>query len=136
MSGNRRVTYALAILAATAAGCGGDNGDENGGSGAPAPAPTGGAETLKLKADASGQLRFDTKTLQARAGKVTIVMDNPATSPHDVAIEGAGVDEKGPVVQKGGTSRVTATLKAGKYTFCCSVPGHREGGIEGTLTVR
>lgn len=137
----RRFTTAgvLALAVTAAGGCGGDDDGEKTQPperGAPTPAPTGGGQTLKLKADPAGQLRFDKKALQAKAGKVTIVMTNPVSLPHDVAIEGRGVDKKGPVVQKGGTSRVTATLKAGKYTFYCSVPGHREGGMVGTLTVR
>ncbi len=56
--------------------------------------------------------------------------------PHNIAVEGNGVDEKGPVVQDGASSDLSLTLKAGKYTFYCSVPGHREGGMEGDLTVR
>jgi plastocyanin len=134
----RLCTAGVLALAVTALGAcgGGDETPERRGGGAPAPAPTGGGGTLQLKADASGQLRFDARTLRADAGKVTLVMDNPATLPHNVAIEGPGVDEEGEVVQKGGTSRVTATLRAGKYTFYCSVPGHRGGGMVGTLTVR
>jgi plastocyanin len=135
----RLCTAGVLALAVTAlGGCGGgdDENPEEPGGGAPAPAPTGGGGTLQLKAVASGQLRFDPETLRADAGKVTLVMDNPATLPHNVAIEGPGVDEVGEVVQKGGKSRVTATLRAGKYTFYCSVPGHREGGMVGTLTVR
>jgi uncharacterized cupredoxin-like copper-binding protein len=137
----RRLTTAgvLAIAVAVAGGCGGDDDGEKApspGGGAPTPAPIGGGKTLQLKADASGQLRFDKKTLKADAGRVTLVMDNPAAVPHNVAIEGGGIDEEGAVVQQGGTSRVTATLKAGEYEFYCSVPGHREGGMVGTLTVR
>ena len=35
----------------------------------------------------------------------------------------------------GGTSKVTADLKPGKYEFYCSVPGHEQAGMKGTLTV-
>ena len=64
-------------------------------------------------------------------------MKNPAPVPHNVSIEGpGGIDEQGPTVDKGGASEVEATLKAGSYTYYCSVPGHREAGMEGTLTVK
>ena len=102
---------------------------------ASAPAPGGGGAALKLAADPS-QLKFDKSSLTADAGKVTIDMKNDSEIPHDVSIDGNGVDEKGKDVTGGATSTVTATLKPGKYTFYCSVPGHREAGMEGTLTVR
>jgi uncharacterized cupredoxin-like copper-binding protein len=63
-------------------------------------------------------------------------MSNLAPVSHDVSIEGAGIDEHGEVVGKGGTSRVSVDLKPGTYTFYCSVPGHREAGMQGTLTVK
>jgi uncharacterized cupredoxin-like copper-binding protein len=59
-------------------------------------------------------------------------MENPSSLDHNIAIEGEG---EGEVVGQGGTSRVTATLEAGEYTFYCSVPGHQAGGMEGTLTI-
>ena len=55
---------------------------------------------------------------------------------HDIAIEGNGVTGKGEVVTAGGMSQFQANLKPGEYTFFCSVPGHREGGMEGKLTVK
>jgi plastocyanin len=94
----------------------------------------GGGRGLELEADASA-LKFDRDSLEAAAGRVTISMRNPSAAQHDVSIEGGGVDEKGKVVGRGGTSTVTADLKPGEYTFYCSVPGHRQGGMEGKLTV-
>jgi uncharacterized cupredoxin-like copper-binding protein len=93
---------------------------------------------LKISADPSGQLRFNTSKLTAKPGKVTIVMDNPASAgmDHGVSIEGNGVDQDGPIVAAGKTSTVTATLKKGSYTFYCPVPGHKEAGMQGTLTVQ
>jgi plastocyanin len=101
-----------------------------------AEAVRGDGRTLTLAADPGGELRFDTEALEARAGRVTIRMENPSSVPHNVSIEGRGVDEEGKTVGQGGTSSVTAKLRQGEYDFYCSVAGHREGGMEGTLTVR
>lgn len=102
--------------------------------GAASAAPS--AAPLKVSADAKGALRYDTSTLRARRGRVTIVMQNPSLLPHNVAIRGRGVKKLGKVVLKGGTSTVTVTLKAGRYVFYCSVAGHEAGGMKGVLTVR
>jgi plastocyanin len=99
---------------------------------------TGKGQVLKISADPSGQLRFNTSKLTAKPGKVTIVMDNPMSAgmDHGVSIEGNGVDQDGPIVAAGKTSTVSATLKKGTYTFYCPVPGHKQAGMEGTLTVQ
>jgi uncharacterized cupredoxin-like copper-binding protein len=91
---------------------------------------------LSLSADPSGNLAFNKKTLTAKAGTVTIKMANPSSVQHGVAVEGNGVDKDGQVVGHGGTSTVSVKLKPGKYTFYCPVPGHRQAGMKGTLTVQ
>ena len=106
--------------------------------GTPAPpsSPAAAATTtLKLAANPAGQLAYDTKQLSAKAGKVTIDMTNMSPVEHDVAIaQGTTVVGQTPVFT-GGTKAVTLTLKPGTYTFYCTVPGHRQAGMEGTLTV-
>lgn len=97
------------------------------------PAP---GTKLELTADPGGQLRFDKRRLQAPAGPVTIVMTNPSALPHNVVLEGNGVEEEGVTVGARGVSTVSAELRPGEYSFYCSVLGHHEGGMEGTLTVR
>lgn len=92
--------------------------------------------TLDLAADPSGKLEFDKTSLEAPAGKVTIVLTNESPVPHDVAIEGNGVDVKSDLVSNGETTTVSATLAAGTYTFYCTVPGHEDAGMKGTLTVK
>jgi plastocyanin len=145
---------ALSVLALGIAGCGGDDDEssDSAGSGsgsaetAPQPTPTqegsggsgssgGGATTLKIAADPDGALAFDKDTLSAKAGEVTIEMDNPSSLPHAVEIEGNGVEEAGEVVEKGGVSTATAELEAGTYKFYCPVGGHEAGGMVGELTV-
>jgi uncharacterized cupredoxin-like copper-binding protein len=102
-------------------------------SAAPA-ASAGGGSTVHLAA-VPGKLAFDTTSLKAKSGTVTVSMSNPSTFPHGIAVEGNGVDKDGKVVQQGGTSTLTVKLKPGKYTYYCPVPGHRQAGMQGTLTV-
>src|SRR5215218_777844 len=92
------------------------------------------ATTLKLAADPAA-LAFDKDSLDAKAGKVTIDFDNPSAIPHNVVIEEDGKELAGfePITE--GEKSETADLKAGTYTYYCSVPGHREAGMEGSLTV-
>jgi uncharacterized cupredoxin-like copper-binding protein len=96
------------------------------------------ATTVRLKADAGGQIKFNKKKLSAPAGKVTIKMKNPSSSgsAHGIALSGNGVKKVGKIVAPGKSTTVTAKLKKGKYTFYCPVPGHRQLGMKGTLTVK
>jgi plastocyanin len=124
-----------AIGSAIAVGASEENEKEGHEGGKKAAAGGGGAaKALALTADKSA-LKFDKKALSAKAGTVTISMKNPAPIPHDVSVEGKGVDKKGKVVKAGGTSTVTADLKPGTYTFYCSVDAHRQAGMQGKLTV-
>jgi plastocyanin len=98
--------------------------------------PAGGAaSTLKLAADPS-EIAFDTTSLSTKAGNVTIDFTNPAPIEHDVAIEEGGKILAKSETITGGKTSVSVDLKPGSYTFLCTVPGHAEAGMEGTLTVR
>jgi plastocyanin len=91
--------------------------------------------TLKLAADPA-QIAFDTTTLTSKPGKVTIDFTNPSALEHDVAIEEEGEEIAGSELIAEGKTSVSAELAPGTYTFYCTVPGHREVGMEGTLTVK
>jgi uncharacterized cupredoxin-like copper-binding protein len=91
---------------------------------------------LQIDADPNGQLKFLASSAAATPGHVTINMNNMSSTPHDIALQGGGVNTIGKIVSNGGTSTISADLKAGKYTFYCSVPGHRQAGMVGTLTVK
>lgn len=91
---------------------------------------------LEIDADPTGQLKYLASSAQATAGKVTLQMKNASSVQHDIAITGNGVNAVGPIVANGGVSTVTENLKPGTYTFYCSVDGHRQAGMVGTLTVK
>jgi plastocyanin len=106
--------------------------------GAPAApsAPAAGAPSkLKLAANPTGLLSYNTKQLTAKAGTVTIELTNNSPLEHNVTVaQGATVLGATPTFIKD-TKSLTLTLKPGTYTFYCSVPGHRQAGMEGTLSV-
>ena len=91
---------------------------------------------LQMPADPNGQLAYASTQATAPAGQLKIESKNDAQIPHDIALEGNGVNEKGETVQDGGTSEVDADLQPGEYTYYCTLPGHRAGGMEGKLTVK
>jgi plastocyanin len=98
----------------------------------------GGAEasTLKIEAAETG-LAYASTTASAEAGNVTVEFDNPQPVPHDVAIEtmnGEVLGQTETVAE--GEDSTEIELKPGTYKFFCTVPGHREAGMEGTLTVK
>jgi plastocyanin len=104
-----------------------------------APKPETGAKgpggTLQLAASETA-LAFDKTSLTSKPGKVTIDFDNPAALEHNVAIEQNGeVLAESETLAKGKTS-VSAELAPGTYTFLCTIPGHAEAGMEGTLVVK
>jgi plastocyanin len=138
----------LAALALAACGGGDDttSGAETGGateSEAPATEGTaegGGAEaggsTVAIEADPGGSLSFTTDEATAEAGEVTIDFTNESSVPHDVDIENAeGETVLETEIISESSESASAELPAGEYTFYCSVPGHREAGMEGTLVV-
>lgn len=111
--------------------------DGNEGSSEGKEGSAGGAEastTLDLAADEAA-LAFDKEELSAKAGKVTIEFDNPSAIPHNVVIEKDDEEVAGTPVFTKGKESVSTDLEAGSYTFVCTVPGHEEAGMVGTLTV-
>ena len=92
------------------------------------------ANAVRIAAVSSG-LKYDTKVLHARAGRITIVFTNRSTLHHNVRIE-LGENELGGTKTIGhGTTTAVVTLKKGTYHFYCSVPGHEDAGMSGKLIV-
>jgi plastocyanin len=102
---------------------------------APASSPAAQAGPLKLAADPGGQLSYDTKQLSTKSGEVTIDFTNASSLEHNVTIAQGSKELGATPTFVAGTKPLHLNLKPGKYTFYCSVPGHRQAGMEGTLTV-
>lgn len=109
----------------------------NGNAEAGKPAEGGGESSVEFEADPEGQLAYTTTEATAKAGKVTVDFKNPQGLTHDVAIEAESGETVGKteLIAEGATS-TTVNLKSGTYHYYCTVPGHREAGMEGTLTVK
>jgi plastocyanin len=151
----KKATIALLLILATVAlaACGGSGGStttegtsgaggaaesEGGGpeeEGAEGESGAGSAATIKFEASPSG-LAFEETKVTAKAGEDMIDFTNPGSIAHNVTIE----DSAGKTIGKTetlseGSTSTTVNLEPGTYTFFCSVPGHREAGMEGTLVV-
>jgi plastocyanin len=129
------VLSALALGLAACGGGGNEAATTGGGATTAGGGGGGGGGTLQLAADPSGALKFDKTSLEATAGSVTIDFTNDSSLPHDVKLEGPGVDGEGTDTITGSSTSATLDLQAGEYTFYCSVDGHRAAGMEGKLVV-
>jgi plastocyanin len=131
----------LALAAFGFAACGDDDDDDGGDAAATTTEETteaggeGAGGTVEVSS--SEGISYDQSSLEAPAGTVTVDFTNDAGIPHDVVIEDADGNEVAATEEiTEGTTSVDAELEAGtEYTFYCSVDGHREGGMEGPLTV-
>ncbi len=100
-----------------------------GGGGAP-PAPPARAVTVQAT-----EFAFTPASLEASAGEtVKVTLENKGTVEHDFVIDELRVKAHAAV----GTSAdaTLSDLKPGTYTFYCTIAGHRQAGMEGTLVVK
>ena len=134
----------LAVGALFFAGCGGDDSsDDNSSSDTattqsqPADNSMGSGQVLNLAADPSGQLAYDKTELSAKAGKVTLDFTNESPIGHNVVIEdSSGKEIASTDTITGQSTTAEFKIKPGTYTFSCSIPGHEQAGMKGTLTVQ
>ncbi|HET9163894.1 MAG TPA: plastocyanin/azurin family copper-binding protein [Solirubrobacterales bacterium] len=145
--------FVLVLASVALVACGSSNsnsgttnesgGEASGGGGAAAESTkksggeAGGGSTLSFEADPGGELAYTTTEATAKAGKVTVDFKNPQSLTHDVAIENSSGQTVGQTELIGnGETSTTVNLKPGTYHYFCTVPGHREAGMEGTLVVK
>lgn len=135
--------FALVLASVALVACGSSDDSTTGGgettsesSGNAGGGESSGGATLAIAAAESG-LAYSSDTASVKAGTVTVDFDNPQPLQHDVAFEdSSGKEVGGTELVTEGETTTTVDLKPGSYTFFCTVPGHREAGMEGTLTVK
>jgi uncharacterized cupredoxin-like copper-binding protein len=137
---------ATGVLALVLAGCGSSSGSTS--SAAPSPAP---ANTGSTTAQGSGGSGSAGKTVDVTLkdfsitlaggdslspGAYTFSVTNDGPTEHNLTIEGPGVDKQAtPTFGSGETKTLAVTLQSGKYDFYCSVPGHKQAGMNVDITV-
>jgi plastocyanin len=117
----------LLLISITLAACGADKATPN------APPPlAGGGSTLNVVAK---EFAFTFSPAQAHAGPITFAVANDGAAVHDFRIEGNGVDERTTRLEAGQRDSFTVDLQPGTYRYVCTVGGHDQLGMQGTLTV-
>ena len=112
----------------------------SGGGGGGSASSSGGSasSSVSLAADPS-TIAYNTNSLSAKSGNVTIDFNNPNSSiSHDVCVQDSSGKKLGcsKVVTGSSTSLDLKNLKPGSYTFYCSVDSHEAAGMKGTLNVQ
>lgn len=144
----RRSLAMIAIAAAASFGiaaCGSDSNDSTSAadtsttesstteSTTPASGGGGAAGTVEI---AESEYKLDPADPSTAAGSVTFNVTNDGQIAHNFEVEGNGVEEEVETIDPGASGTLTIDdLKPGSYEIYCSIEGHRDLGMEGTLTV-
>ena len=123
---------AAGLFTLLTAACGGGGGGGGSGNSVTVTAPAGGG-TPSVTIDAH-DIYFAPKSITAPAGKLDIRYVEQGSQQHTLVIDGVS-GFKLQVGPGGKDATGTVTLKAGDYTYYCTIPGHRAQGMQGTITV-
>ena len=96
-------------------------------------ASSGGGQTVKI---GESEYKLDPSDATLKAGSVTLDVTNDGTITHNLQIEGNGVEETTDSLAPGDTGELTVDLKPGSYEMYCTIDGHKDLGMEGTVTVQ
>jgi uncharacterized cupredoxin-like copper-binding protein len=113
------------------AGCGG--GGQGGGGSGPQTSTASPPATGVVLSLTGTEYSFTPSVLTASAGKTTIRFTNGGAVDHDFTLDAPPIHI---LVKPGKTAEATLTLTPGTYTFYCSIPGHRQSGMQGKLIVK
>jgi uncharacterized cupredoxin-like copper-binding protein len=128
----RRRVFVVSIAAALVlSACGGGDVETGKVAGTAGGAPTSDARTVDVEAS---NFQFAPSRIDVGKGEEIALALQSADGPHDFAVDGLGLVAD---VSGGETTKQRLRVDAaGTYTFYCTIPGHRDGGMEGSLVVK
>jgi uncharacterized cupredoxin-like copper-binding protein len=98
------------------------------------PASGGGGQSVDLS---ETEYKITPADSTVKAGSVTFDVSNDGQTVHNVKIEGNGIEEQGTDdLQPGANGQLTVDLKPGTYQIYCSIDGHEDLGMKGSVTVQ
>ena len=93
---------------------------------------SGGGETIEI---VETEFALDPSEASAAAGEVTFAISNEGQIPHNLEIEGDGVEEVSETIEGGASTELAVELGAGTYTMYCNIGDHADQGMEGEVTI-
>jgi uncharacterized cupredoxin-like copper-binding protein len=90
------------------------------------------ATVVNVTAGKPSELKFTVSKKTVTKGKVTFKVANKGALEHDFKIGGKVT----PKLKPGKTASLTVTLKKGKASYLCTIPGHAAAGMKGVITVK
>ena len=123
----------LAALPLVFVACGGDD-EEEAATTTPAETSTSassGGETIDIT---ETEFALDPSEASAAAGEVTFAIANEGSIPHNLEIEGDGVEEVSETIEGGASTELAVELEPGTYTMYCNIGDHADQGMEGEVT--
>ncbi|HEX6384748.1 MAG TPA: plastocyanin/azurin family copper-binding protein [Anaerolineae bacterium] len=129
---NKRWFYLISVLllATLIAACG-DNRPDSQVASSGGTSPDGNA-TVNVIAE---EFKFALDSSRLNAGVTTFVIKNSGFMQHDFEISGNSIEQKTEEINPGESVEMTVELEPGTYTYRCTIPGHEQLGMRGTLTV-
>jgi uncharacterized cupredoxin-like copper-binding protein len=96
------------------------------------PKPKPKAETVPVT---ETEFKITLPSTHLKAGPVTFDAKNAGTIQHDLVVTGNGLTAGTPRFNGGQSKTLKVTLKPGTYELFCSVPGHKQAGMDLKITV-